>query len=129
VYFICQGPNTKKPMLETLQATLKAKQKIKQFNANVVDNRNFSRKEKCVENELQKGIKYKTSKKGPYKIKILGTLPNDTALQKAGDTIQITITAPQKIESKTLLNPKQVMSEEDKKDVESKISNIHKNRC
>ena len=54
---------------------------------------------------------------------------NDKALQKSGDTIQIKITGPQKKEAKTILNPKQVMSEEDKKDVESKISNIHKNRC
>jgi hypothetical protein len=32
-------------MLETLQATLKAKQKIKTFNANVVQNRNPISKE------------------------------------------------------------------------------------
>jgi hypothetical protein len=43
--FIFQGLNTKKPMLETLQATLKAKQKIKTFNANIADNRKIISKE------------------------------------------------------------------------------------
>ena len=116
-------------MLETLQATLKAKQKIKEFNANVAENRKIINKENGLANELQKGIKIWIFQKGPQQfLKILGTLPNDTGLQKTGDTIQIRITAPEKIEAKTKLNPKQVMSEEDKKDVESKISNIHKNR-
>jgi hypothetical protein len=113
-------------MIETLQATLKAKQKIKKFNYNIVNNRNIICKENFVENELQKGIKFIYSKK---KIQILETLPNDTALQKTADTIQITITAPQKKDAKTILNPEQVMSEEDKKDVERKIPNINKNRC
>ena len=57
MYFICQGLNTNKPMLETLQATLKAKQKIKEFNANVAENRKIINKENGLANELQKGIK------------------------------------------------------------------------
>ena len=76
----------------------------------------------------RKVYKFKSSKKQQF-LKILGPLPNDTGLPKAADNIQITITVPQKIEAKTIMNPKQLMSEEGKKDVESKISNIHKNIC
>ena len=43
-------------MLETLQATLKAKQKIQEFNANVAENRKIINKENGLANELQKGI-------------------------------------------------------------------------
>ena len=57
--FICKGPYTKKPMLETLQATLNAKQKIKTFNANITDNRKISSKEEIKGNtkEVLKGNK------------------------------------------------------------------------
>ena len=48
--FIFKGPYTKKPMLETLQATLKAKQKIKIFNANVANNRKMISKEELKGN-------------------------------------------------------------------------------
>ena len=40
-------------MLETLQATLKAKQKIKTFNANVADNNKIINKEGNTEEELK----------------------------------------------------------------------------
>ena len=44
-------------MLESIQATLKAKQKIKAFNVNVVDSRKIIYKENFEANELQKGAK------------------------------------------------------------------------